>query len=317
MLRLLIRRIGPPLLIGTIFGMALLALYHLAQGLDYQSTVDQIRAFGWGRVSLTILLTFGSFAALIGYDHSALRYVRRQVPAKVMALASFCGYALGNVLGIGALTGGSIRYRIYSAVGLDTADIIRIAIFCSVAFGIGVTAIGSLSVVLYPDFLASFAGWTPAAIRFGALSVVALGLGVAFVAWRRRGPWRIGGLALCLPSASLAARQLLFSAAELAFAAAALYVLLPSTDLPLLSFLAIYSAATVAGVASHVPGGIGVFEAIVLFALRDKAPSDAVAAALFGYRMIYSLLPMVLAAVLLAAREMVRLRGNRLRRSFA
>jgi phosphatidylglycerol lysyltransferase len=308
--RSLIRRFGPALLTGTVFATALLALYPLVQGFDYQATVDQVRAFGWSRLLRSILLSFSSFAALIGYDYSALRYVGRQVPAKIIALASFCGYALGNVLGIGALTGGSVRYRIYGAVGLETADIVRIAIFCSIAFGVGVTAVSGLSVALYPDLLAAFAGWTATATRLAALSVLALGLGAALLAWRRRKPWAVGALTLALPSPSLAAQQLLFSAAELALAAAALYVLLPATDLPLLSFLAIYGAATVAGIASHVPGGIGVFEAVILFALRDTAPPDAVAAALFGYRVSYSLLPMVLAAILFGAHETARLRGN-------
>jgi phosphatidylglycerol lysyltransferase len=306
--RSLIRRFGPALLIAAICATALPALYHLAQGLDYQATVDQIRAFGWSLISLAILLSFGSFAALIGYDHSALRYVGRRVPAKIVALASFCGYALGNVLGIGALTGGSVRYRIYRAAGVATADIIRIAIFCSVAFGVGVTTVSGFSALLYPDSLASFAGWTPAVTRFAALSILALGFGACFLAWRRHKPLQVGALALDLPSPSLAAQQLLFSAAELALAAAALYVLLPSTDLPFLSFLAIYGAATVAGITSHVPGGIGVFEAVILFALKDKAPPEAVAAALFGYRVAYSLLPMVFAALLLAAYEVHRLR---------
>lgn len=81
-LRPLVRRLGPPLLIGAIFGAALLALHHLAQGLDYQSIAAQIRAFDPSRVFGAILLTFGSFAALMGYDRSALHYVGRQAPAE-------------------------------------------------------------------------------------------------------------------------------------------------------------------------------------------------------------------------------------------
>ena len=69
------------------------------------------------------------------------------------------------------------------------------------------------------------------------------------------------------------------------------------------TFAAIFSAATALGVVSHIPGGVGVFELVVLWAFRDSAPSDTVAAALLAYRGVYYVLPLVISAGLFALFE--------------
>ena len=50
------------------------------------------------------------------------------------------------------------------------------------------------------------------------------------------------------------------------------------------------------GVASQVPGGLGVFESVVLVLLGDVDPAPAVLAALFVYRVFYYVIPLMLAA---------------------
>lgn len=46
-----------------------------------------------------------------------------------------------------------------------------------------------------------------------------------------------------------------------------------------------------AGVVSNVPGGVGVFETVIILLLPDQIPGDAILAALLAYRIIYYLLP--------------------------
>ncbi len=81
-------------------------------------------------------------------------------------------------------------------------------------------------------------------------------------------------------------------------------MLLPAASVDFGSFAAIFATATALGVVSHVPGGIGVFEAVVVFALHRGAQSDIVAASLIAYRGIYFLLPLLLSAMLLALFEL-------------
>ena len=75
-------------------------------------------------------------------------------------------------------------------------------------------------------------------------------------------------------------------------AAAIFYALLPEPRPPFLSIAAIVTLAHLGGVASHVPGGLGVFEGIVLFTLGGTVPSEALVAALVAYRVVYFLLPL-------------------------
>ena len=75
----------------------------------------------------SLAFTAASFVTLVGYDWSAMRYIGQRLPIRTLALASFCGYAIGNTVGFSLLTGGSVRFRIYSAAGVRTDDIGRVA----------------------------------------------------------------------------------------------------------------------------------------------------------------------------------------------
>ena len=60
--------------------------------------------------------------------------------------------------------------------------------------------------------------------------------------------------------------------------------------------LGMYLLAQLAGLASQVPGGLGVFETVFLLLVGDIIPAEALLGSLLVYRMIYYLLPLVLSA---------------------
>jgi uncharacterized membrane protein YbhN (UPF0104 family) len=254
----------------------------------------------------SVALTGCAFTALVGYDFSAFNFVGRRPPLRTIAYASFCGFAVGNTVGFSLLSGGSVRFRIYSEAGVRSDDILRVAVFCIVAFGFGVCTVSSLGVLARPELLAGWLGigsvWLQAA---GIATLAGIACWIAFCASRRSfGVWRT---TVTIPSAPLVVGQLAISALEIGFASAALYVLLPAHDgFGFLAFLPVYCVATVAGIMSHVPGGLGVFEAVVLFALGDVMPKDQLVGALTVYRLIYYLLPLALAAVFLGGDEVRR-----------
>ena len=63
------------------------------------------------------------------------------------------------------------------------------------------------------------------------------------------------------------------------------------------------------GVISHVPAGLGVFEAVMLLGIGSQVPPADLAAALVLYRMIYFLLPLAVATTLLVGYE-ARMQGR-------
>ena len=81
--------------------------------------------------------------------------------------------------------------------------------------------------------------------------------------------------------------QLTVSAIDWTLAAAVLYVLLPPSPATFVNVLAAFLLAQLLGLASHIPGGIGVFEGLIVFALSPFLTASQLLPALVVYRAIY------------------------------
>jgi phosphatidylglycerol lysyltransferase len=270
--------------------------------LDYHATVHALRRLPRAAIGWSVAAAAVSFAALIVRDASALRYVGARTSPFAAALAGFCGSALGNVAGLGALTAAAVRYRVYGAVGVKADDIARLLLFVLGGFALGLAVVGASATLLEADAVGAVFGWPATALRVAAAMVLATVAG-AF-AFEPRGALTIGGLTIAAPGRGAAAIQIGLTAVRLTGAALALWALLPATPIDFLTFAAIFSAATALGAISHVPGGAVVFDLVVLWAFRGRASSDAVAAALIAYRGVYYALPLVLSSALFAAFEL-------------
>ncbi|HET8726466.1 MAG TPA: bifunctional lysylphosphatidylglycerol flippase/synthetase MprF [Alphaproteobacteria bacterium] len=287
-----------------VFGLALVALHHLLAEFQYREVVEHLRSLSWAAVAGAVALSAISYLTLAGYDLSALHYVGARLPFRTVFYASFTGYAISNNLGFTMLSGGSVRYRVYSAAGLPMPDVARVIVFCSVTFTVGICAVGSAGFFLQPDLVARLLRLPVLVVQGIAGLLIAILFGTLIVSMVLRRGIRIGRWTIDVPSPGLVLVQVLISSADILLTAAALYVLMPPTDLGYGAFLGIYCAALLAGLISHVPGGIGVFESIVLIGLAGRAPAAGVLGALLAYRAIYYLLPLVLATMLLAGGEL-------------
>jgi uncharacterized membrane protein YbhN (UPF0104 family) len=173
-----------------------------------------------------------------------------------------------------------------------------------VTFWLGMTAEMGFGLIFASAPLASI-DHLPAATNFliGLLLVGALALYVAWV-WNGHRRLRLWGGSIELPGPRAMLTQIALGVGDIGGAAATLYVLLPeqSQAVGVPAFGALYVAAAVVGGASHAPGGVGVFEAFMLGLL--PAPSrEALLAALLVFRIIYYVIPFLLAASLMALRD--------------
>jgi phosphatidylglycerol lysyltransferase len=287
-------------------GMVLWGFEKATAQIDFQLLVSALRATPRGSLAAALAATALSYLALIGYDVSGLRYARAQAPLKTVLLASFCGFAIGNSVGLGAFSGGAVRYRLYTAAGVSPGQIARVILFISVAFGVGLATVAALGLVLHAGEVGGLLGASPEPLR--AMAAIVLGLAIGFLIFcaTRQAPLRRGPIDIDPPGATLVLSQIFLTAIDVLAAAATLWVLLPSSGTSFLGFAAIYATALALGVLSHVPGGLGVFELAILYAVGGKAPMSAVAAALVTYRAIYFLLPLLLSTALLASFELRR-----------
>jgi phosphatidylglycerol lysyltransferase len=286
---------GAVLIAGAVF---IIPLGDLVAGIDYHEMIVALRRMPAAAIALSLAATVVSFAALVCRDAGALRYIGARTSFSALLLASFCGSALGNAAGFGALTGAAVRYRVYGAVGIKHDDVARLLLFVMGGFALGLAGIGGAAGLIEADPVAALLGWAPSVLR--AVAAAAVASSIFFLIFGLRGPIRIRGFSLLPPSKTLAAGQLALTSIRLLAAAIALWVLLPPIPVGFVTFAAIFSAATALAVVSHVPGGVGVFDLVVLWALRGHSHSDAVAAALLAYRGVYYVLPLLVSAALFA-----------------
>lgn len=294
------------LLVIGLFG---LAIFHLTSEVQYDDVVQALADTSWTSVVAAILFTALSFFALTFYDVGALEYVRRKLPYADVALTAACAYAVGNTAGFGALSGGAIRYRAYSRLGIEPENIARIIAFVTLAFGLGLLTVTCLSLLAVGEYVAPLTGLDPFWLRMIAVAILGVVLAV-FVKGRDGHEVTIGRFALRMPDSRTSSRQFLVTALDLAASATVLYVLLPAGTIGWPAFLAIYSLAVGIGVLSHVPAGLGVFETIIIATLGHNADVDTILGALVLYRVIYHVLPLLIAIAVVVGIELRQLSGH-------
>jgi phosphatidylglycerol lysyltransferase len=293
-----------PWLVVAIFVGAVWLLYRELKHYHYHDIVQSLRQIPTGRVWAAVALTATNYAILVGYDLLAVRSIGHRLSSGKVAVASFVGYVTSY--NFGTLLGGtSARYRLYSVWGLSSVEIFRLLALLFLTFWVGFFFLAGIVFVadpvpIPPRLHILFASVRPLGIALLAATAVYL-----VVCARRTRPMRLLGWEFALPSLRLAVCQIGIACADLLVAAAVLYILLPaSVDINYPHFLSIYLLAIVAVLLSHVPGGLGVFELVILLILSPTDPTRVIGS-LLVYRAVYYLLPLALAAAILAMNELL------------
>jgi phosphatidylglycerol lysyltransferase len=290
-------------LVALVLTIAWRSLSHMAHDFRPADAAAALAAIPPHHVVGAVLLTVASYVLLTFYDMLAQRIVGVRAPLGLTMRAAFTSYALSHTLGFGAITGGSARLRIYGTIGIAPAKVARIIVIAGVSFWIGVgigsgvaliglTAPLDLGVVLI----------TPAAAHGAGAVIMALLLALTLVTALRPDLLKPLRPAIGALNARTVLMLALVSTVDLACAALALYLLLPHQHWHFARFMLAYAMGITLGLVTHIPGGLGVFEAVILATLPDEA-ADAGVAALIAYRVIYYVLPFSLALVLNGAIE--------------
>lgn len=288
----------------AVAALGLAALHGLLVQVRLHDVRHAVHAIAGWRLAVALALTAASYVALTFYDYVALRIIGRPLPWRTAALASFCSYTLSHNLGLSLLTGGSARYRIYTAAGLEGGDIARIIASAGLSFWGGVLVLAGALMLAHPAAIAVMGvtlGLPVQRVAGGAILLAALGL-LAAIGKGGRAP-RFFGWTLALPTHGQALAQIGVACIDLAAASAALFILVPGIAPALYPtlFLA-YVLAIIVTLVSHVPGGLGIFEAVIVATLPD-VDKPSLLAALIAYRLIYYLIPLLLGVVAIALHE--------------
>ena len=296
---------GLGIVIGVaIAAMAIYALTHIVKHVNYDEVVNVIRNTNSGSIALALTLVAVSYASLTIYDVLALRTIgRNEVPYRIAALASFTSYPIAHGIGAVALISPVIRFRIYSCNGLGAVDVANICFLTGLTFWLGnLTALG-FSLFHQPDAISLIDELPPLVNRI--LAIALLTAVACFVVWSWQSPRSFGTRRwpVKLPSGPMVLLQIVIGLFDLGAAALAMHVLIPAgAGVGIFPTVAVFIAATLLGFASHAPAGLGVFDATILIGLggEDKEP---LIAALLMFRLLYHVLPFVLALALFGGVE--------------
>jgi len=303
----------------TVIAIACYVLYHSLRGIDVDEVINAIRATEPRQIAEAAVFVAAGYFTLTFYDLFAVRAIGQgNIPYRINAFAAFTSYSIGHNVGASVFTGGAVRYRVYSAWGLNAIDVAKICFVAGLTFWLGNAAVLGLGIAFHPEAAANIDQLPPWLNR--GIAVVIIGALIGYVIWVSvkpravgRGPWTV-----VLPGGSLTLLQIVIGIVDLSFCALAMYVLVP--DEPNLGFVVvavIFVSATLLGFASHSPGGLGVFDAAMLIGLWQMDREELLAGMLL-FRLLYYIVPFVLSVILLTFREVILgARSKRLRQAAA
>lgn len=289
---------------ALLFGVALLALDHQLREYRLAEIREGLEGIPGSALAAALGLVALSYGALSLFDALGFRSLGRTLAYPRIALTSFVASVFSMDLGLTVLGSAAVRLRLYGLWGLSVTDISYVISFTAFAFFTGALAVGgllfSVAAVPLPDVLNLPLGSTR---PLGLLMLALLGAGWL---WLLRGgrSLRIAGRDFPLPGASLSLQALGVATLDWVLASSVLYVLLPAAPgLDFLTFVAIFLACQMLGLLSAVPAGLGVFESVALPLLSPYLPAPTVLASLLVWRIVYYVLPILLALSALGTLE--------------
>lgn len=275
----------------AMFGGSLWLLHYEFRNIHPHDVAESFESLPWQVIALSLIFTLLNYAVMIGYDWLAVHLIDHVLKFRQVAIVSFLYYSFSNTLG--SVFGGTpIRVRLYASWGMSSPEIVRMILLIATAFWMGLFTLGGTLFLLTPfDIPVRFNLPLATSRPLGAILLSTVGL-FFILCWVRQRPIHWMKINFQPPPLRIALAQTLVSATDFMCASAALYVLLPKdAQISFLPFTAIFILAVIVSLVSHVPGGLGVLELVVVTML-PFSNSHGLLASLLAYRVIYYLLPL-------------------------
>jgi len=306
------------LLILLIFLGAAWLLYEQLKRFTFLEIYQSLMGIPISHIIVAALLTVINFLILVGYDWFAGRWVgEKNLSLRKIALASFTGYAFSYNFG-STLFGTSIRYRLYSAWGVPLVKILELLVILGLTFWFGLLTLAGIVFIAapfpIPDHihidLTHQMGTIDRKLPFtnmhwAGVVLLLISAGYVLISAIHRKPFKFFRWHISLPPLKLTLYQIVIACGDLLVAAAVFYSVLPPVEGGYIKVLGVFMLAFVAGVLTHVPGGYGVFEAVILFYLPSSPDHKPIIfAAILAFRVIYNWVPLLIAAIMLGCNEL-------------
>ena len=303
-LRALLKKLGDFRWIGKIasiflFAGALWMGHRVLKSQDPNAIRNAFAQTSVNSIFFASMATAGAFFFLMLLDRLALSTRGLTLKWKQLAMSATVANALGNTLGMSAVTAGAVRWRFYSRWNLDGKVVALVGGLSSISIWLGFCLAFGISLFFAPPSLPMASGWFPF-----AGGVALLGLTAYFMACLTQRKIQLLRWKLDFPNVKIALQQVVVGCLEWVCFAAAFRALLPA-DLAI-SFpqlLQIFCLAQLAGIVSQVPGGLGVFDSALLWLLSSATPGVELVGPLLLFRAIFYVFPLLFGGITLAIFE--------------
>jgi uncharacterized membrane protein YbhN (UPF0104 family) len=288
-------------------------LFRTFQRISLGAVIANMRATPPATLLLAAACAAGAFSVLAAYEVAVVRYVKHCIGRAKPVMTALIAFPLGHAVGQAVLSGSALRYRMYAPAGFSAMEVGATVLLCGLPYALAFGLLLDLALVfgagpLAPLFHIS-SEWL---LALGCVGLVKDAGYLLFVRLRKA-PIRLGGWAVSLPTMRMTLLQVAVGALDILLIASVLYLLLPdAAQIAFLPFVAVYLASVMVGVVSHVPAGLGVLESMLLLLLPHVPPEQLLAAVLL-YRVIYEVIPLLLALTLWGGYELIANDGARMR----
>lgn len=299
--------------LATLLGLYL--LYRVFQRYEMNDLVAALREMHPSAVALAGLCTILTFLGFGVAEYLAVGYAKGKPPAALTVLrVAVAGLGVGHSIGLAALSSGAIRYRMYTRRGLDLVDVAKVIFFSGVTVALGILITAATLILLRTELVAELVQVPSGTLVLMAVAFAALAAAYPVLCAIRRRPIRLRHTSIRLPKPRLALAQMGIGALNQMLIVATFYACLaPFTKASFLPIAALYVGADATAVISHVPGGWGVLEYIVLHFLNEPR----LIAGIVAFRAIYYLVPLFVGLTVFLADESLHMLKDRPRRRAA
>ncbi len=296
-----------PLSSAALFSLALWVLYHELRKYHLHDVVQYFHELPAVHILLAVLCSGFSYFMLTVYDTLGLRYIRHPLEYRKIALASYIGYAFSNSIGYPMISGGLLRYRLYTTWGLSAVEVTKVVAFCSFTSILGFLTVAGGSFLLKPETLPTTLHLPISSVK--PVGYFFLGLLAAYFCMILfiKKTVKLKKFEFRLPYPGLSIAQVIVSSMDWAFAGGVLYFLLPKgAGVSYPSLIGLFMLSEFTGMVSRIPGGLGVFEMVMILLLPQTVNHSQILGALVSFRIIYYFMPLAVAAVVLGFYELLQ-----------
>src|SRR5688500_5679488 len=136
----------------AIIAVAAVVLYRILRGSEIREVLAALQAADARDIRLHALFMAGGYLTHSFYDQLGLLSVCRSVvPYRIEGLRGFTSYSVGHNVGASVVTGGAVRYRIYSAWGLDAITVAKLCFIAGLTFWLGNATVLGLGIAYVPE----------------------------------------------------------------------------------------------------------------------------------------------------------------------